>query len=379
MKVQQMHWSPGEGWRAASSDGAGRDAQLVLLFGSAKLIQASEAFALCRRDFPEAHVLGSSTAGEILDTDVRQDTVTITAVTFERTSVAVAKVALREPGESFAAGAELVRAFDPAGLKHLFVLSEVLQVDASQAVDGIRSALPPGVTVSGAFSADGDRQQVSHVWCDGDPAESTLAAVGLYGDHIRVGAAATGLWGQFGPLRTITKSEGSVLHELDGRSAISLYKAYLGELAAGLPATAWLFPLALSVGDSGGAVLRGVLNIDDATETMRFAGSMPEGAQVRMMMGSIDTLLEDTRAAAAASLSGLGGASPVLSILASCNGRRHVLKQRLEEEVEAVRDALGASAVLTGFYCCGEIAPVAPGEGPELHNQTMAITTLAET
>ncbi len=373
-----MQWAPSEGWRVPDSLGLGRAAQVVFLFGSAALIKASGAFEVCRKAYPRAHVLGSSTAGEIHGTDVRLDTVAITAIGFAHTPVAVARVGVRDERESFEAGAKLIGSFDPAGLKHLFVLSEVLKLDASDVIRGINSALPPGVGVSGGFSADGDKQEVSYIWCDGDPAESSIAALGLYGDHIRVGAAATGLWGQFGPLRTITKSNGSVLRELDGRSVLGLYKEYLGDLASGLPATGLLFPLALSVRDTGRNVLRGLLSVDEATQSMRFAGHMPEGSQVRMMMGRIETLIEDTRTAARASLQALDATPPTLSIIVSCNGRRHVLKQRIEEEIEAVHEVVGDQAVLSGFYCCGEIAPIGPGEGPELHNESMAITCFAE-
>ena len=237
---------------------------------------------------------------------------------------------------------------------------------------------PRGATVSGGFSADGDRQQLSHIWCDGDPEQSSMVALGLYGDHLRVGSAATGLWGQFGPVRVITKSAGNVLYELDGRSALGLYKEYLGELASGLPATGLLFPLAVTVGNTGQSVLRGLLNVDEATQSMRFAGNMPEGAQVRMMMGAIEQLVDDTLVAARQSIEPLGTTPAELSILVSCNGRRHVLKQRVEEEVEAVGEVVGPGTILTGFYSCGEIAPIAPGQRSELHNETLAITSLSE-
>ena len=302
----------------------------------------------------------------------------ITAVAFDSTPVAVARVGLRTPGESFEAGEKLIRSLDADGLRHVFVISEVLQVDASEVVNGINSALPEGVTVSGGFSADGDRQQVSHVWCNGAPEQSTVAALGFYGDHLKVGSAATGLWGQFGPRRLITKSSGSVLYELDGRSALGLYKEYLGELAQGLPAAGLLFPLCLSIRDTGHSVLRGLLNVDEATQSMRFAGNVPEGAYVRMMMGSIEQLIDDTLAAAKQSTASLEGSPATLSMLVSCNGRRHVLMQRVEEEVEAVQEALGDQAILTGFYSCGEVAPIAPGESSELHNETMTITSFAE-
>ena len=46
--------------------------------------------------------------------------------------------------------------------------------------------------------------------------------------------------------------------------------------------------------------------------------------------------------------------------------------------MEGVRDILGGQAVMAGFYSYGEIAPFSLGERSELHNQTMTITTFAE-
>jgi hypothetical protein len=67
-----------------------------------------------------------------------------------------------------------------------------------------------------------------------------------------------------------------------------------------------------------------------------------------------------------------------LALLISCVGRKLVLRQRVEEEVEAVRDVVGRDAVMTGFYSYGEIAPFSASARCELHNQTMTITTLSE-
>jgi hypothetical protein len=55
-----------------------------------------------------------------------------------------------------------------------------------------------------------------------------------------------------------------------------------------------------------------------------------------------------------------------------------VLKQRIEEEVESVRDVLGDRTILAGFYSYGEISPLTPSAKCELHNQTMTITTFVE-
>ena len=71
-------------------------------------------------------------------------------------------------------------------------------------------------------------------------------------------------------------------------------------------------------------------------------------------------------------------ANPDLAILISCVGRKLVLKQRVEDEIEGVRDVLGARSCLTGFYSYGEISPFVTGSRCELHNQTMTITTFSE-
>ena len=78
------------------------------------------------------------------------------------------------------------------------------------------------------------------------------------------------------------------------------------------------------------------------------------------------------------SMQRLGSFPPQLSILVSCNGRRYVLKQRTEEEVEAVRETLGDKVTVTGFYSYGEIAPADSGGRSQLHNETMTITSFAE-
>ncbi|NND33322.1 MAG: hypothetical protein HKN76_12090, partial [Saprospiraceae bacterium] len=72
------------------------------------------------------------------------------------------------------------------------------------------------------------------------------------------------------------------------------------------------------------------------------------------------------------------GASSDLAILISCVGRRLVLKQLVEEELEAVRLVLGKKTSITGFYSYGEIAPFGGFSPCQLHNQTMTVTTFAE-
>jgi hypothetical protein len=213
---------------------------------------------------------------------------------------------------------------------------------------------------------------------DAAPSPDTIAALGFYGNRLRIGYGSLGGWDTFGPERLITSSKGNVLYELDGTSALKLYKTYLGTYAAELPASALLFPLSVRLPDAAMPVVRTVLAVSDEHGTMTFAGDLPEGAYARFMKANFDRLVIGAASAAMTSYEAIGSTSPDLALLISCVGRKLVLKQRIEEEVEEVRQVLGKKTTLAGFYSYGEISPFTPGSKCELHNQTMTITTFAE-
>ena len=60
---------------------------------------------------------------------------------------------------------------------------------------------------------------------------------------------------------------------MDGRSALELYKTYLGEHAAGLPATGLLFPLSLRTNQGDTGVVRTVFCSSSTTDRSSLAES----------------------------------------------------------------------------------------------------------
>jgi hypothetical protein len=280
--------------------------------------------------------------------------------------------------QSHAAGEALARALHQPGLTHVLVLSDGLKVNGTELVRGLRGGLPATVVVTGGLAGDGADFRQTLVCGNDVPAEGLVAAVGFYGERLRIGYGSLGGWDAFGPERLITRSRSNVLYELDGRSALALYKEYLGEHAAGLPATALRFPLALRGEQAGHGVVRTVLGIDEDEQSMTFAGDMPQGTYARLMKANFDRLIDGAAGAARAGLERLGSFEPELAVLISCVGRKLVLKQRVEEEVEGVREVLGPRPALTGFYSYGEICPHGAVTSCELHNQTMTITAFCE-
>lgn len=376
MKIEQRQWTRDGGWNDVPGKLPG--AQLVLAFASSAVCEDPSLFEEVRRTYPHAEIVGCSTAGEIFGTTVVDESFVTTALQLDGTSIACARVAIEHPAASFAAGRTLAEAIPHEGLIHLIVFSEGLKVNGSDLVRGIASALPAGVTVTGGLSADGHRFTQTYVIWKGKPESGSVVAVGFYGDALQVGYASLGGWDSFGPERLITRSVRNVLFELDGQSALDLYKKYLGHHADDLPASGLLFPLSIRTDSDATPVVRTILGIDEAEKSMTFAGDVPLGAYARLMKANFDRLIDGAAGAARVSGEALADKQADLALLISCVGRKMVLQQRIEEEVESVRHVLGEGPALTGFYSYGEISPFTPKARCELHNQTMTITTFRE-
>ncbi len=383
MQVEQTTWTHASGWEPAPPGMLGSEADLVLLFGESSVLKDAGLLATLKAAYPNGHFLGCSTAGEISGTRVLDRSLVTTALHFDQAHVNGACLTIDDERSSLEVGARLAESLDPDGLTHVFVLSDGLRINGTDLVRGLTTHLPAGVTATGGLSGDGARFEETLVLWDGAPAPNNVAALGLYGPGLKIGCGSLGGWDPFGPERRITKSRGNVLYELDDRSALDLYKQYLGEHAAGLPATGLLFPLSLrnrvpGTGDGDTGVVRTILSVSEADHSLTFAGDVPEGAYARLMKANFDRLIDGAIGAAKTSHEAIGESPPDLAILISCVGRKLVLKQRIEEEVEGVRDVLGDRTVLAGFYSYGEISPFTPDARCELHNQTMTITTIAE-
>ena len=378
MKISRIVWTADGGWSPPAkslSNPAG--AELVLVFGATAQMK-NGILKDVKKTFPNAYICGCSTAGEIFGERVLDDSVCVTAVRFEHTKFRTAVVNVSGPADSFSAGQQLAGAIPPENLVHAFVLSDGLSVNGSELVKGITSRLPAGVAVTGGLSGDGARFAETYVCADGDAQQKRVVLIGFYGNRLRVGCGSMGGWDSFGPERRITRSQGNVLFELDGRSALELYKEYLGSHASGLPASGLLFPLALRHEQSGESVVRTILAVNEKDQSMTFAGDVPQGTPARLMRANFDRLVDGAAGAARTCRQKLGDGKTDLAILISCVGRKLVLKQRVEEEVEAVLEVLGHDAVATGFYSYGEISPFTPEARCALHNQTMTVTTFTE-
>jgi hypothetical protein len=375
MKLATFSFDAAAGWSVTPFPDLDSPQTLVLVFGSPEYLEDPAAIRALAEAYPSSTLAGCSSAGEIFGAHIRDKSLSVAVLAFERTAVRRTAVPVTAGASSVAPGEALARALDAPDLRAILLLSDGMAVNGTELLKGIHRVVRPEVSVTGGLAGDGSRFKQTWVLAGDGPVSGAVVGIGLYGDSVGVSHGSRGGWDVFGPERVVTRSVGNVLYELDGQPALALYKAYLGERAAGLPATALLFPLALRSSDSSKTVVRTILSVDEQAQSMTFAGDVPHESIVQLMRANFDRLIEGASQASQAALAPRGD---TLSVAVSCVGRRLVLGERAEEEVEAVVDALPEGGKLVGFYSYGEICPFAIGEPGVLHNQTMTLTRLWE-
>jgi len=376
MELESFAWTVAEGWSREPLPALDSERTLVVVFGASGFLEDPAPFRDLSAAYPHSVLTGCSSSGEIAGTEIVDDSLSVAVVRFERTGISAGFAAISDSAGSFDAGRQLAEGLLHPELRAILVFADGVQVNGSELVRGMNSVLPDSVPVTGGLAGDGTRFQRTWVLRDGVPFAGGVSAIGLYGTGIRVRHGSKGGFDPFGPKRTVTRSEGNVLYELDREPALALYRRYLGDRAEGLPSTGLLFPLGVwPEEDSDKMLVRTTAAIDEENQSITYFGNVPEGSRVQFMRANFDRLVDGAHEAALMARDDKLDA--VLSLTVSCVGRRIILGQRTEEEIEAIMNLLPVGSRQIGFYSYGEISPFEKGYS-DLHNQTMTLTTIAE-
>ncbi|MCC5013829.1 MULTISPECIES: FIST signal transduction protein [unclassified Legionella] len=385
MKIQSFQYIQNQGWSIEKFPELDSTNTLILVFASPAFRTNTKPIQELAQAYKKSKIIGCSTAGEIFGPDIFDNSIAVAVAQFESTTLQLAKAEVKNAEESLGAGAQLAKSLHQnQNPKGIFVLSDGLNVNGSELIKGLNKNSAKEVTITGGLAGDGADFKNTWIIYDGKIIDHCIVAVGLYGDQIHVGHGSRGGWDIFGPERMITRSKGNILYELDNQPALKLYKTYLGDRASELPAAGLLYPLAIrnpSDPDSQ-HIVRTILGIDETSQSLTFAGDLPQGYYAQLMRANFDRLIESANEAGEAANkilfknNGLNQ-KPVLAIDISCVGRRLLLGGRAEEETETTFQSILDGSIQIGFYSYGELSPLTVGNC-ELHNQTMTITTLLE-
>ena len=379
MHVERLSWLLPDCGELAKLKQAEPD--LIIYFGSRTSLASGAAFEQLKATCPGAMVLGCTTGGQIHEHDAVDDEITGVAIRFDETRIRLVSEMVGSSADSRACGRAIGERLLAPDLAGIFILSDGLNVNGSELVAGITEMIGPHIPLTGGLAGDGSQFEETLVGANCAPRSRMVAGIGFYGNAIRIGHGSAGGWDVFGPWRTVTRSQGNVLFELDGEPALNLYERYLGDEAEGLPGAGLLFPLQIQNPDNADhRIVRTILAVDRDKRSLTFAGDVPQGWSAQLMRGNFEHLSRGAADAARQATEGLadGQATNGVALLVSCIGRRLLMGQRVSEEIEAAGAVLGTQFARLGFYSYGEISPHAVSGICELHNQTMTITTITE-
>jgi len=189
----------------------------------------------------------------------------------------------------------------------------------------------------------------------------------------------------------VTKAAGAVLHELDGKPAISIYEDYFGEKAdelrkEALARMAITYPLGLKIAEyEEEYLIRDPITVDEKG-SITCAAEIPEGSEVRLMIGSKEKAVEAAEVAARHLMREFetDRTHPKFVLMFNCIAREKLFAQKAKDEIDAVMEIVGRNVPLLGFYTYGEVAPIG-GESRDsakintrFYNETIVMCAIGE-
>ena len=364
-------------WNEPLNDSLDSDNTLVICFGASDIQTISEGLADVKNSFKKSIIIGCSTAGEIFQDELYENSLSIIVLKFEKTEIRLKNLEIKSANESLQIAKDIAQDLKDDELKAIFILSDGLNINGSQLTKGFNETLSKDVIVTGGLAGDDARFEKTWVLVDNEAKSNYITAVGFYGNNLIYKSSSYGGWTKFGINRMVTQSSGNILYTLDDKPALEVYKTYLGENAKNLPSSGLLFPLMIKEEGYSEAKVRTILAINEEEQSITFAGDIPNNSEVMFMRASFEDLVNGAAKSSKMLNKEDFDLDNSVNIAISCVGRKLVLGQKTEDEIEAVLNNLSDKTSQVGFYSYGEISPLGTNEC-DLHNQTMTLTLIGE-
>lgn len=333
---------------------------------------------------PEALLIGCSSAGEISSEGFSgEKSVVVMAIASDQMRFwgGIGNHILWNPMQAGSDCANALQYESHGYVTSALMFIDVLSGSGDQTLSGVINKMGDTFPIYGGAASDNLLFFETYQYLADKAYKGSIVGVGLSGDYHAVGVVAHGFL-PIGIARKVTRSEGTTLHELDGKPASSIYEEYFGEehlseLHEGLlPTLAVSYPLGVFAEDSNEVVLRNPVFVDQKG-SMTFTSEIPVGADVRLMISDIERGMETTEQVAKEVLKRLGGRRPKAVLVFNSVARRKMLGLRADEEIEIIQKILGRDVPIAGLYSYAQIDK-GSGSGSPFHNGSLLIWALAE-
>lgn len=315
--------------------------------------------------------IGCSTAGEITNEGPGIKSVAVMAVKSDTVHFVSGlgkdvRAGTREAGRAVA---QEVKNKAVDSLKTFIMLPDVLTGNGADTVRGVLDVLGANFPVVGGAAGDDFLFKKTYQYRDGEVMSGAVVGAGLSGTF-SFGIGMRHGWVPIGPAMRVTKAEGAVVYEIDGRPAISIYEDYFGTKAdqlkqEPLAQMAITYPLGIKMPDFDEYLIRDPLTVDDQG-AITCAAEIPKGSEIRLMIGNKEKAIEAAQDAARHMMKEFetDKTKPKFILIFNCIAREKLFGQKAKQEIDAVMDIVGSDIPLLGFYTYGEQAPL----GGEIRN-----------
>ncbi len=251
---------------------------------------------------------------------------------------------------------------------------EGIGIDGVSIIRTLQHHLGEKVPIFGGTSADSLAVQKSYQFFKQEVTSDAIPIL-LFSGNIRYSHGTASGWRPIGKKSKVTKVDGCIVYEIDGKSALKFYQQHLGE--AGCNHEYISYPLAIFADDSQEFYLTSPGIHDEAVGSVTFMSSIPLNATIQMTEISREDILEATKLSVEQAIKNYPGHSPAAAMLISCAARRMLLGTRAKEEYQ-IFTHLSNHIPCCGFYSFGEVSPLQSSEQSQFHNQTFITLLLGE-
>ena len=314
---------------------------------------------------PQASIMGSTTDGEIFETEVMVHSFVLSLTTFESTTLQIELFSAEQ--DSFIAGQMIAHEGVKLGAKVAIIVADGIVTNGDFLMDGVNS-IAPSLVVAGGLAGDNGRYEESFIFCDTQIKSKSIVVGYLISDTLEVYHTKSFNWAPMGPKFKVTRAEKNCIYTVDNISVLELYRKYLGSaLAQKLPLGGIEFPFVFY--KEGHLIGRAPIRLNGDGSVV-FAGNISEGEVIQFGFGDIDAILADAREI----ISDLAEFGPEKVMIFSCMTRKNFLGEDAHNDFEG----LASIAPTTGFFTYGEFFHDSDHKCNFLLNETMTVLGLKE-